>query len=65
MYMANIGGWNPVQVFSEDKDIAKWKAVQVKKGFCEADLEEWTWEECEEYYGAYVVKIKDGLVLTD
>lgn len=65
MYMAHIDGYDSVQVFSEDKEKAKKKAVQIKKKRCRDDLEKWTWDECDEYYGAWVVEIKEGLVLYD
>lgn len=65
MWMAHIDGYDSVQVFSEDKEKAKKKAVQIKKKRCRDDLDKWTWEECEEFYGAWVVEIKEGLVLYD
>jgi hypothetical protein len=63
--MAHIDGWDSVQVFSEDKEKAKRKAVQIKKKRCRDDLDEWNWEECDNYYGAWVIEIKEGLVLID
>ncbi len=65
MYMAVIRGWYEVRAFSEDKEKAKQLAVRKKKRYCKDDLEEWNWKECEEYYGAYVEKIKEGMVLID
>ena len=69
MYMACIDGWATVQAFSEDKEKAKRLAVKRKK---EVDGEEtyplekrYTWKNCEEYYGAWVVEIKEGLVLSE
>lgn len=63
MYMAHIDGWDSVQAFSEDKEKAKKMALKQKKEWCRDDLEKWTWEECCNYYGAWVVEIKDGMVL--
>lgn len=63
MYMAHIDGWESVQVFSEDKEKAKHLAVKRKKELCEDDLEKWNWESCKDYYGAWVVEIKEEMVL--
>lgn len=65
MYLAKICGWNTVVSFSEDKEKAKKLAVREKKKYCKDDLEKWNWKECEEYYGAEITEIKEGLVLTD
>lgn len=65
MYMAHIGGWDTVQAFSEDKEKAKKLAVKQKKKWCRDDLDKWTWETCDEYYGAWVVEIKEGLILSE
>ena len=65
MYVAVILGWYEVMSFSEDEEKAKKLAVKEKKKYCKDDLEKWNWEECEEYYGAYTYKIKEGLVLID
>lgn len=63
MYAAKIYGWDEVVVFSEDKEKAKRLAIKAKKARCKDDLKEWTWEECNDYYGASVVKIKEGMIL--
>lgn len=65
MFMAHIGGYDSVQVFSEDREKAKKKAVQLKRVRCLHDLEKWNWKECESYYGAWVKEIKEGTVLFD
>ena len=65
MYMACIGGWDNVQAFSDDKEKAKQLALNEKRKLCKDDLEKWTWAECEEYYGAWVVELHESLVLYD
>ena len=67
MYLAHIDGWESVEAFSEDKEKAKKLAIKKKKEV--KDLErfpmdgKWTWEKCEEHYGAWVIEIKDGMTL--
>ena len=63
MYMAIISGWQEVAAFSNDKSKAQNLAVKKKKSLCPDELDKWTWENCEEYFGAYVEEIKDGTAL--
>ena len=63
MWMAHIGGYQSIQVFSEDKRKAKQEAVNIKKKICRDDLDKWNWEACKEYYGAWTVEIKEGTIL--
>lgn len=65
MYMAVIQGWADVEAFSEDKEKAKRLAVKEKKRLCKDDLEKWTWETCDEFYGAWVIEIAEGKVLRE
>lgn len=65
MYMAIIRGWTEVAAFSEDAEKAKKLAIKKKKSFAKEELDKWTWERVEEYFGAYVTEIKEELVLTD
>lgn len=65
MYMAVIRGWTEVAAFSEDAEKAKKMAIRKKKSFAKDDLDKWTWDAVDEYYGAYVTEIKEGLILTD
>ena len=69
MYMAHIEGWESIQAFSEDEEKAKKLAVKKKK---EVDWHEryplgkaYTWKNCEEYYGAWVIEIKEGMILSN
>ena len=63
MYMATIYGWTEIKAFSEDESKAKKLAVKRKKELCRDDLSKWTWETCDEYYGATVEELKEGVVL--
>ena len=63
MYMAKIYGWTEVTAFSEDAEKAKMKALKAKKDRCKNDLDRWTWANVEEFYGATVTEIKEGLVI--
>ena len=63
MYMAIIQEWTEVRAFSEDEEKAKKLALKRKKALCRDDLNKWTWETVSEYYGAYTVEIKEGLIL--
>ena len=65
MYMASIFGWNGVHAFSKDKETAKRLALKEKELSCKDDLDEWSWERCEEYYGASVVFLEEGTVIAD
>lgn len=66
MYMAVIYGWTEVQAFSKDKDKAMRLAVKEKKRLCkDDDIDRWTWKNCEEYYGASVYSIKEGMAIVD
>jgi len=64
IYMAKIFGWTEVSAFSFKSEAdAKKKALAEKKRLCKDDLEKWTWDSVEEYYGASVTEITDGLVV--
>ena len=65
MYMAYIGGWDPVMAFSVDEKKAKTLALVYKKQRCADDLDKWNWKECEEYYGAWVETIEEGTVIEE
>ncbi len=65
LYMAKIGGWNPVIAFASDEETAKKNAVKEKKKWFHNDLEKWNWETVSEYYGASVEIITDGTVLVE
>ena len=65
MYMAFIRGWDPVVAFSEDEKTAKKLAIKEKKKSCKDDLDKWSWKTVEEYYGAWVKEIKEGMVITE
>lgn len=65
MWMAIIKGWTDIEAFSESEEKAKKLALKEKKRLCKDDLEKWTWETCDEYYGAYTIEIKDGLILRE
>ena len=65
MWIAVIGGWTDVEAFSDSEEKAKRLAVKEKKRLCKDDLEKWTWETCEEYYGAYTEEIKEGTILVE
>jgi hypothetical protein len=63
MFLAYIGGWNPIIAFAEQEETAKKKAVKEKKERFKDDLEKWTWETVSEYYGAFTQEVKDGTVI--
>jgi hypothetical protein len=63
--MAVIHGWTDVEAFSTDPDTAKKLAIKKKKALCKDDLKKWTWETCDEYYGAHLTEIYDGSVLVE
>ena len=65
MYMAYVCGWQSVAAFSEDEETAKKLAVKEKKRYCKDDLDRWTWNNVEEYYGAWVEKVKEGTVIKE
>ena len=65
MYMAVIGGWDSIQAFSENREKAKRTALKAKKSRCKDDLDSWTWNNVTEYYGGWVVEIKEGTVLNN
>ena len=65
MWMAVIRGWTDIEAFSESEEKAKKLALKEKKRLCKDDLEKWTWETCYEYYGAYTIEIKEGLILRE
>lgn len=65
MWMAVIKGWTDIEAFSENEEKAKKLALKEKKRLCKDDLEKWTWETCDEYYGAYTIEIKEGLILRE
>lgn len=65
MWMATIYGWDVKTAFSEDKEKAKRLALKAKKRTCRDDLDKWTWENCEDYYGVSLVEIKEGMVIED
>lgn len=65
MWMAIIDGWTDVEVFSDSEEKAKRLAVKEKKKLCRDDLDKWTWETCQEYYGASTEEIKEGTVLVE
>lgn len=63
MYMAVICGYTEVRAFSEDEKKAKRLALKRKKELCKYDLDKWSWEIVENYYGAYTEELHEGLVL--
>lgn len=65
MYMAKIYGYTEVMAFSEDKEKAKKLAIKEKKSFAKDDLKKWSWDTVSEYYGATVIKIKEGTTIQD
>lgn len=65
LYMAKIGGWNPVVAFATDEETARRLAVKEKKKWFRDDLERWSWKTVSEYYGASVHIITDGTVLVE
>ena len=65
LYMAKIGGWNPVIAFASDEETAKKIAVKEKKKWFHEDLKTWTWETVSEFYGAKVELVTDGTVLVE
>lgn len=65
LYMAKIGGWNPVVAFSTNEETAKSMAVEEKQKWFHDDLEIWTWEAVSEFYGAKVELVTDGTVLVE
>ena len=63
MYMAIIFGWDNVIAFSEDEEKAKKLAIKRKKKSNEDYFpDKWDWNSVTEFYGANVVKIKEGYV---
>lgn len=64
MYMAVIYGYTSVYAFSKNKETAKNLAVSKKKEFCKDELTKWNWDACNEYYGAEVMTIKEGMIHT-
>lgn len=65
MYIAYIGGWNPIMAFSKDEETAKKLALKKKKALYKEDLEKWNWETVSEYYGAWTERIEEGSIITD
>ncbi len=63
MFMAVIHGWTEVRAFASTEAKAKKLALAEKKRLCQDDLEKWTWDSVEEYYGANVCEIKEGSVV--
>ena len=69
MYMAMINGWNDIMAFDTDKETAKSNAVWKAQCLALRDdvdgPDEWTWDAVQEYYGAYIVKIGNDLVIDE
>ena len=70
MYMAIIEGYNDIFSFNTDKEKAKKQAVKKAKDLYQDEinapfgLPSWTWENIQEYFGAYIIDIKDNSVMT-
>jgi len=69
MYMAVINGWNNIMAFDNDKEIAKMNAVNKAKHLATRDGEDgpekWAWISVTEYYGGYIVKLENDLVIDE
>lgn len=59
MYMAVIEGYDNVMSFAEDKETAKRNAVEMIRKTTGTLIRDW--HEAYEFYGAYILEIKDGL----
>lgn len=66
MYLALISGYTEVMVIEETEEQAKAKAIKEKRKLAEEeDLPMWTWQACEEYFGANVYELLPGTVIID
>ena len=63
LYMAAIGGWTEVRVFSTDPKKAKKLAIEEKKKVAPDEPVKWNWKTMEEYFGAKLVEISEGTIV--
>ncbi len=64
MYVAVVEGYTVIHAFSESEKKAQKLAVAEKRRLCpDEPIDAWTWERCEEYFGAYSQEITEGTII--
>lgn len=59
MWIAYIGGYNPVIAFGKTIEEAERKVIKAKKARYKDDLDKWNWESVSDFYGAWCKKVDE------